>query len=820
MRFESIKVSNIGQLRTVDLDLSAIPGSLVAVTGENGSGKSTLLGLLHAAIYRTVPTRGSLTALATSRHSRLEVRAVNGSTWTFLHEIDGVSKKSEAVVVDAAGQSVSGLDGAKVRAMDAWVEQHMPAPSVALASTFAAQGSGGFLSMSPGERKSVLLNLLGVEHLEVLAERAREQLRAATVSTRVTMARLEETPALAPVDVEAAERAEAFALERLALEHADLTSAEATLSRARTAWQKHTAELAKLEALEVANTADARKVRAIDARIADARKLVERGAEIRDAAARAASLATEIDRTASERREDAKAADLLRRRVESERERAEKAKREAASADAAAVSHANAAEAAERRLAEAAAELAELAASEGRVAAEVAARQTEVDELRARQVVGAEGRIEALRVALNTIAWGTIGEKAAPTVDRYLAIAQKALAADDAAARDAVEVPPALRAAEAALWNAKHGAQGDRELAAELREQAIRLTATRDDHAARRAESIARAAAAREAQKAAEDLLNELDAERYQADQRVELHAERYRAMRDEAAEIAPLAAQLRALDAAEGLIAELQAQLEQLGADACRRKAEADALDLPAPGCAPQEPDESHVVTLRARHQAAIEDAARARAAVETARRDADAAKAADERRAALTAELATLTEHQADWSLLADALGRDGLQAAEVDAAGPELTELVNDLLRTCVGPRWAVTIETQRLSADGKRLLEGCEVRVLDTVAGREGAAETFSGGERVLLGEAVSLALSMLACRRAGLVGVTLVRDETGAALDPANGRAYVAMLRRAAELVGARQVLYVSHSPELAELADARIVVGGGTAVVA
>jgi exonuclease SbcC len=160
-----------------------------------------------------------------------------------------------------------------------------------------------------------------------------------------------------------------------------------------------------------------------------------------------------------------------------------------------------------------------------------------------------------------------------------------------------------------------------------------------------------------------------------------------------------------------------------------------------------------------------------------------------------------------------------RDGLQAAEVDAAGPELTELVNDLLRTCVGPRWTVTIETQKLSADGKKLLEGCEVRVLDTVAGREGAAETFSGGERVLLGEAVSLALSMLACRRAGLVGVTLVRDETGAALDPANGRAYVAMLRRAAELVGARQVLFVSHSPELAELADARIVVGGGTAVV-
>ena len=61
---------------------------------------------------------------------------------------------------------------------------------------------------------------------------------------------------------------------------------------------------------------------------------ISRATEIRAAAARAASLATEIDRTASERREDAKAAELLRRRVESERDRAEKAMREAAAADA------------------------------------------------------------------------------------------------------------------------------------------------------------------------------------------------------------------------------------------------------------------------------------------------------------------------------------------------------------------------------------------------------------------------------------------------------------------------------------------------------
>lgn len=152
------------------------------------------------------------------------------------------------------------------------------------------------------------------------------------------------------------------------------------------------------------------------------------------------------------------------------------------------------------------------------------------------------------------------------------------------------------------------------------------------------------------------------------------------------------------------------------------------------------------------------------------------------------------------------------------EIDCAGPELTELVNDLLRSCVGPRWTVSIEATRLSADGKRELEGCEVRVLDTVKGREAAAETFSAGERVLLGEAVSLALSMIACRRAGVDGPTLIRDESGAALDPDNARAYVAMLRRAAEIVGASKVLFVSHSPEVQELADARIAIRDGRIV--
>jgi exonuclease SbcC len=179
--------------------------------------------------------------------------------------------------------------------------------------------------------------------------------------------------------------------------------------------------------------------------------------------------------------------------------------------------------------------------------------------------------------------------------------------------------------------------------------------------------------------------------------------------------------------------------------------------------------------------------------------------------------AELEQVEQQQlievADWMRVAADLGKDGLQALEIDAAGPELTALCNDILHRAHGPRFTVRVETQRASADGKRMLEGCDVMVLDTVQGREAPGETFSGGERVILAEALALAITVLACRRSGMTDVSLVRDESGAALDPGNARVYVAMLRHAVELTGARHCLLVSHLPEVQELCDHRIEVG-------
>jgi ABC-type lipoprotein export system ATPase subunit len=59
----------------------------------------------------------------------------------------------------------------------------------------------------------------------------------------------------------------------------------------------------------------------------------------------------------------------------------------------------------------------------------------------------------------------------------------------------------------------------------------------------------------------------------------------------------------------------------------------------------------------------------------------------------------------------------------------------------------------------------------------------------------------------------------VRDESGAALDAESRGVYLAMLRRAAERIGADKVLFVTHDEESQQLADARITVQGGEVVV-
>lgn len=170
-------------------------------------------------------------------------------------------------------------------------------------------------------------------------------------------------------------------------------------------------------------------------------------------------------------------------------------------------------------------------------------------------------------------------------------------------------------------------------------------------------------------------------------------------------------------------------------------------------------------------------------------------------------------------DWKHLGKALGRDGVQALEVDAAGPEVSDLINELLHSCYGARFTCSLQTTALKRNGKGTKEVFDLQVIDTEMGTDGSASDLSGGERVIVAEALGLAIAIYNARQSSVPILDLFRDECAGALDFQNAPRYVAMLRRALELGGFHRVYFIAHQCELWDLADAQLVVTDGVAEV-
>ena len=804
MRLEALKLRGLGPFADeVDVDLDAIPGPLVAVVGGNGAGKTTLLELFEGALSRTCPTRGSLTGLARDRHAFVEARVLNGQHYTIRQLVDGVSGKGEAVVLDESGAPL--LPDTKLRSFDRWAARALPAPEVRLVSTFAVQGAGGFLDLKPAQRKAVLLRALGIERLEAYAADARERARAAQGQLSTALARLEDARGDHPA-VEDLQRELDQLQEKQQRLDAEAKEATAELGRARTraaaaeraaaelaAWEQQTAQhLARAERLTSEHVDVKKRRRAARLILACEDTLQAQAAAFRAHAEQLAE-ATQARATIVERYQGAKTA-------------LAGAEQRAGDAGAAVGRAGHHVERLEARLADradveaAAAKVEQLAAKVRELEEQIEAAGEKRDRWQRTALEGTQERVAQLRGGLGQIAEGA---------DDPATRARSALDEDDARAKTIAEAP--ARAAEAS--------EAANELGASL--IAARRELGMQERLAARAGDVAAAAA-------------ELEQARVEADRRAAAELEAVREAEDASESLAAIAAegkaaakaleqlrsadlpdpteQLAEVERARARLGELEPRLVVLEEDLAALEQEREAL-----GPAPEVDGSARAEVTRAESRVAGAEAAAREVQTERALAEQafEAARKTEARVAELDGEVAALELDVRVWTRLANDLGRDGLQALEIDAAGPELTEAINDLLHHALGTRWTVTIETTRLDSRGKKQLEGLDVQVLDTEAGRLAPAETFSGGEKVLIGEAVSLALTMLACRRSGLEGVTLVRDESGAALDPNRSRAWVAMLRRAVELVGASRCLLVSHNPEVAELCDARLVVADG-----
>lgn len=820
MRIRSITVSGLHPyLTTQAVDLDALQGPLVAVTGPNGAGKSTLLELALAALYLTPPTRGDLYTLAARRGAFVEVVVeLQGRDVTIRHTLDPLAKKRDVFVSfdgnDGDEHATSTADPrlatGKVRDFAAWAADHLPTREVALASLFSAQASTGFLGAKPAERKAILLRALGIDRLERMASVARERTRDLEKELATIDARIEETEKRATFDREARTKAEAhrdMLRNRLGAAEMELDMVRVAVQAERDAApirEQHRQLRRRLEELHTRRANGVTWLEAARARIATI------PAPPPPAALTCAKAAFDhVSKLAL----DAHASwSAIAAQLTSDQREAARLGKEAADAFTAVLK-------AERDLEESRAEVRRFV--DGSEDLELLRERVEVGyalvkELEASlaaarevRVAGAEERIAGLRGGLEAIRDFDFA-----TFD-LAARAETTLLADDALAAAAEAAPEHVRALEAELATTRGQLHDNiQELAATERalDRFTALRKTIDLDALQ-----ARETALRTERDAAE--------QRYQAtksaDYRAKRDAEQLMKTRDGiATELDAL--QQRTMDAAQieserARMADGEARLAEIDAEIRTLTTELDAIPEPAPWKHPRSPADLEADARRA-VDTLRRDLAAAEASLATHEAAAHAAAEAMTRLEGLVDARAEVAARLADTTKLADDLGRDGLQAMELDAAGPELSALATDLLHEAFGPRWTVSFETLRSSADGKREIETLEVRVLDTHTGYEGPVEALSGGERAIVGEAVSLALTVLACRGAGLEAPTLVRDESGAALDAEKSEAYVRMLRAAAELVGASRVLFVSHDPRAAEMADSRIEIADGVVV--
>ena len=174
---------------SVTLDLETLPDGLIALTGPNGAGKTTIMDNLHP--YPIMPSRARavgrcLLVLGSHLWHQCAERNSNGSTTASViarlsHSASpGKTGKAEYYLayrgVDGTWRPVSLPDGTvsdgKAESYNRCVEAINGSLETFFTSVFSAQNRRPLASYGAGEIKTLLAELLGIDHLKALSAKA------------------------------------------------------------------------------------------------------------------------------------------------------------------------------------------------------------------------------------------------------------------------------------------------------------------------------------------------------------------------------------------------------------------------------------------------------------------------------------------------------------------------------------------------------------------------------------------------------------------------------------------------------------------------
>lgn len=156
-------------------------------------------------------------------------------------------------------------------------------------------------------------------------------------------------------------------------------------------------------------------------------------------------------------------------------------------------------------------------------------------------------------------------------------------------------------------------------------------------------------------------------------------------------------------------------------------------------------------------------------------------------------------------EWTIEEKAFGNEGIIPLEIDDAGPAIASIANELLRVYDSP-FSVRINTQEMTRSG-RLKEGFDIPVFDANTNKSKSIGKLSGGEATIVEDAVAKAICICNKTRNGRDLATIYTDERDGALDPEKKRAYFRMKQKVLSLGGYEQEYCITHTPELLAMAD-------------
>jgi exonuclease SbcC len=224
----------------------------------------------------------------------------------------------------------------------------------------------------------------------------------------------------------------------------------------------------------------------------------------------------------------------------------------------------------------------------------------------------------------------------------------------------------------------------------------------------------------------------------------------------------------LKAMPETEGRIAELDERIaereEQIEADQAHLDDLAGELEGVEEQLGALQGWEEQLETLR-------DAQAQAQVRVGAVRQQLNALEQGRERRATLVEQQGQIAEDASVYEQLREAFGKNGIPAMIIEATIPEIETEANEILTRMTDGRMHVRFDTQREKVTGG-VKETLDILIADEVGTRD--YDTFSGGEAFRVNFAIRLALSRLLARRAGSQLRTLIVDE-GFGTQDARGR---------------------------------------------